>query len=166
MFKPIILHQRPLRTIYDIQLLRNILAPTKTPGDLVLFGEYVFFIWWTNAGPYRYWTTLTSIVGRGERYIRTKIGCNWERNIWGCSKQACNNGTLWQGWTATQGVVTCTYYVGLQNQCSHTSFLNPSVCAHGSREQEWKCGIARAVTRIGRKCVQNCVGIGSFIWNH
>jgi len=43
----------------------------------VFFGEYGFFIWSTNAGPYRYWATLTSIVGHGDRYIRTEIGCKW-----------------------------------------------------------------------------------------
>ena len=77
----------------------------------------VFFMWcW-------YWTALTSTVGSGGRYIRTKKGCNWRLTIWRCSKQAWNTGTLYdRDEQQTRGTVTCTYYAGLQNPCSQTSF--------------------------------------------
>ena len=49
------------------------MAPAKTSGDLVLLASMVF-MWRINAGPYRYWTALTSCDGRGGRYIRTNTG--------------------------------------------------------------------------------------------
>ena len=106
------------RSIRKEWLLRpfQILATTKTTGDLVVFGEYVFFMWWINAKPYQEWTTLASRFRCGGRYIRTKIGCNSWETIWKWSKQAWNTVTLYK-WDEQQAreVVTCTYYTRLQN---------------------------------------------------
>jgi len=52
------------------------------------FWRMWFFMWWINAGPFRYWTTLTKCVGRGGRYITTKKGRKLWGNICRCSKQA------------------------------------------------------------------------------
>jgi hypothetical protein len=63
------------------------MVPVKTSGDLVVLAN-VAFLWWINAGTYRYWTALTSCDGRGGRYIRTNMGCSWWETIWRCSNQA------------------------------------------------------------------------------
>jgi hypothetical protein len=65
------------------------LFQTMTPTNIRrTFGFGKCFLWWINAETFRYWTTLIKYVGRGGRYIRTKIGRNWWGTTCRCSKQA------------------------------------------------------------------------------
>jgi len=113
------------------------LGPNKDTRQPCGYWRVWFFYVVNYAGPYRYWTTLTSNVRHGGIYIRSIIGCSWWGNIWGFSKQAWNTGTLYdRDEQQARGVVTCTHYLGLQTHCSHTSILKLSACTHKSREQE------------------------------
>jgi len=70
--------------------LLQIMNLTKTSDNLVVLGEYGFFISQIKAGHYWYWVTLTSCIRHGGRSIRTKQECNWWETIWRCSEQAWN----------------------------------------------------------------------------
>jgi len=67
-------------------------------------------VWFLCGESKHYWTALTSCDGRGGRYLRTNMGCNWWGTIWRCSNQVWNTGTLYQRHEQqARGVVNFTY---------------------------------------------------------
>jgi hypothetical protein len=112
----------------------------RRPGG---FKQVWFFLWWINAGTYRYWTALTACVGRCGRYIRTKIGCSWWGTIWRCSKYWY---TLKKGRTASTSSRHLYILQGSITSVISHLFFQPDVhTVPGNRNdsvewQEWRIG--------------------------
>lgn len=87
------------------------MTPTKTSGDLVAFGENVFFYVVNRSRKLSWWTTLTTCVGRSGGSIGTKY-VQQPGNYWRCFKQIRNTGTLYERENKARGVVTCTQLSG------------------------------------------------------
>ena len=139
--------------------------PTKTSGNTVAFGEYGFLV--VNQRKSLSVLDCTDLMRRTRWKMYQDKNRMWWETIRRYSTQAWNTAEFYgRDEQQAREVITCTYYAGLQNWCSHTSCFNPSACTHESGEQECKFGNVRFVTTIGKKCILLYFGTWLFIWNY